>query len=357
MVSVIVPVYNCEKYLKKCVTSIINQSYKELEIILVDDGSTDKSGGICDSFKTKDSRIQVIHKENGGVSSARNAGIDRTKGEFICFVDSDDWLPINSIETLIKRAHEDNSDLCIGTFKNVAIRKTVNRTVPDKTINIEQVQDILQFRFALKAPWAKLYKTRIIQQNHLRFAPGIPFGEDTIFVWSYLSWCLKISMISSLTYYYSLLNTSNACGKYYPDFVDWQYVYIERLAKIIYKSDSSDDEKRFLVCHTVLEEFLYWGEVYAQHLNCQNDSELTERLKYTVYLFHSFLFDDSLKSHDEMVDKLKIVKEYIFQENYASLSAYFIQNCINKKGSLAKRIYEVLLFIKRRYVYSFLQSS
>ena len=100
-VSIIVPIYNVEKYLKKCVNSIINQTYKSLEIILVDDGSPDRSGALCDRLAEKDSRIRVIHKANGGVSTARNAGIEAATGEYICFVDSDDWLPENAVWDLL----------------------------------------------------------------------------------------------------------------------------------------------------------------------------------------------------------------------------------------------------------------
>lgn len=103
LISVIVPVYNVENYLCKCVDSIINQTYNNLEIILVDDGSTDGSASICDEYVLKDSRVKVIHKENGGVSSARNIGIAEASGEYICFVDSDDWLELDYFE--IGRAH------------------------------------------------------------------------------------------------------------------------------------------------------------------------------------------------------------------------------------------------------------
>lgn len=102
LISVIVPVYNVEKYLKKCLDSIINQSYKNIEIILVDDGSNDTSGKICDEYEKKDERIKVIHKKNGGLSDARNVGIEESKGEYICFIDSDDYIEPNMIEDLYK---------------------------------------------------------------------------------------------------------------------------------------------------------------------------------------------------------------------------------------------------------------
>ena len=103
LISVIVPVYNVEKYLNKCIDSIINQTYKNLEIILVDDGSQDSSGKICDEYTKKDNRIKVIHKENGGVSSARNIGLNNATGEWIAFIDADDWVDEEYLQTLFNR--------------------------------------------------------------------------------------------------------------------------------------------------------------------------------------------------------------------------------------------------------------
>lgn len=108
LISVIVPVYNVEKYLRRCVESIMSQTYKEIEILLIDDGSTDDSGRSCDDLAIKDRRIHVFHKENGGVSSARNLGIERACGDYICFVDSDDWIDIDYFESampILKEVH------------------------------------------------------------------------------------------------------------------------------------------------------------------------------------------------------------------------------------------------------------
>lgn len=119
LLSVIVPVYNVEKYLVKCVESILNQTYTELEIILVNDGSKDSSGSICDTLARKDSRIQVIHKENGGLSSARNMGIEAATGEYITFVDSDDWIEADGYEHLMDLMHRNQVNLVCGGNYNV----------------------------------------------------------------------------------------------------------------------------------------------------------------------------------------------------------------------------------------------
>ena len=108
LISIIVPIYNVEKYIKKCIDSIINQTYTNLEIILVDDGSPDNCGKICDKYKEKDDRIKVIHKKNGGLSDARNAGIDIATGEYITFIDSDDYVAENYIEVLYNLCKEQN---------------------------------------------------------------------------------------------------------------------------------------------------------------------------------------------------------------------------------------------------------
>ena len=106
LVSVIVPVYNVAPYLEQCLDSIVNQTYQNLEIILVDDGSTDESGAICDRYAEQDGRIQVVHKENGGLSSARNVGLDKMTGEWVLFVDSDDWIELNTLELLFEQKNE-----------------------------------------------------------------------------------------------------------------------------------------------------------------------------------------------------------------------------------------------------------
>ena len=110
-ISVIVPIYNVEKYLDRCLKSIINQTYKNLEIILIDDGSPDNCGTICDEYAKKDNRIKVVHKDNGGLVKARNTGLDIATGEYISFIDPDDWIELNMYEEMIKIADETNTDI------------------------------------------------------------------------------------------------------------------------------------------------------------------------------------------------------------------------------------------------------
>lgn len=352
MVSIVVPVYNVEKYLKKCVNSIIIQTYKNLEIILVDDGSPDRSGALCDRLAEKDSRIRVIHKKNGGVSSARNAGIEVATGEYICFVDSDDWLAADAIKTLLSRIQSDGSDFCVGAAKTVGIRESSPWQLPDACIETGNIHEILPFEYALKAPWAKLFRTEIIQQNGLKFLPDIAFGEDTIFVWSYLGYCNRISMLDSAVYFYSLLNLTNASGKYYRDLADWQYLYIEALESAIDRCALSTQKKRQLVCQMVAKGIFYWGMVYSQHLILNNREELLERLRYTVNLFRDYLFDDLLECGVGMEKEQEMLKAYVLPEDYNGLADYYLDTIQKRKKNVIERaVREIALCCKRNWTY------
>ncbi len=136
LISIIVPVYNVEQYLEKCVKSIIRQTYKNIEIILIDDGATDSSGKICDKLKLKDNRIKVIHKENGGLSDARNAGLKVAKGEYIGFVDSDDYIKEDMFETLYNLNKKYNSEISIVSYYEIC---------KDKLIAVRESDEVQQF--------------------------------------------------------------------------------------------------------------------------------------------------------------------------------------------------------------------
>ena len=204
LITVIVPVYNVEKYLDKCVESIVNQTYKNLEIILVDDGSPDNCPAMCDEWAKKDSRIKVIHKANGGVSSARNAGLDTAQGEYIGFVDSDDYIKENMYEILLKSFCENNIELsvcglvCYG--KAVSIDK--NKIIK-KDDALTMLFDIKNYPYFEGYVWNKLFKSDIIKKNKLRFDENIDMSEDTLFNFMYLKYVSKVSIVKGECYQYN----------------------------------------------------------------------------------------------------------------------------------------------------------
>ena len=131
-ISIIVPVYNCEKYIEKCINSILNQTFKDLELILIDDGSSDKSGEICEEFKQKDSRVKVIHEKNSGVSIARNVGINIAKGKFIGFVDSDDYLSSDMYEFLYENLKNSSADISVCGIMNCFLKRLPNGDIKEE---------------------------------------------------------------------------------------------------------------------------------------------------------------------------------------------------------------------------------
>ena len=172
--TIIVPVYNVEKYLERCVNSILKQSYKNLEILLIDDGSTDSSGKMCDDISKTDSRIKVIHKQNGGLSDARNEGLKISTGEFIGFVDSDDWIAPEMYERLLNAIIADQSDIAQCNVKMVWENNLHSRILlqPNKCVlKRDEAQLELLNESKLKQPvWNKLYRKNIIK--------GIPFEKS-----------------------------------------------------------------------------------------------------------------------------------------------------------------------------------
>lgn len=212
IVSIIVPVYNVEKYLDRCVESIVNQTYKNLEIILVDDGSPDNCSAMCDEWAKKDNRIKVIHKENGGVSSARNIAIKNATGDLIEFVDSDDFIDKNYTETLI--GDFDNSCLLVcGGYKIVSLNGNVKEFIPYEFKNkyiMENVEDFFDFVLSGYFDYTvnKLYKSDIVKE--LRFDENKKIGEDRKFNTDYMRKAtgdIKYAMTAGYNY---MFNASSA---------------------------------------------------------------------------------------------------------------------------------------------------
>lgn len=198
MLSVIIPVYNVEKYLSRCVNSVLNQTYKDFELILVDDGSLDKSPEICDGYKKKDSRVKVIHKENGGLSSARNAGLEICKGDYIFFIDSDDWLTDEKVlEEFISKAEKENSDF-VYSFMNTATDETQKAIRMNKRFKDNDRLFFLSNPYLFSA-WNKLYKNTLLQ--FLQFVPG-RVNEDVDVIPLVFCKANKVSRLDKHTYNY-----------------------------------------------------------------------------------------------------------------------------------------------------------
>lgn len=217
-ISVIVPVYNANKYLTS-IGCILEQTYKNFELILVDDGSTDGSGETCDNYAKKDSRVKVIHKKNAGASEARNTGIDSSSEELITFIDADDSISHDYLETLV-------NDYCKGANPDFVIQGMIQKW-PDRNISFTMKDGIydlstdkgIRFFEVVKlndfsGPCCKLYRRSILNAHHIRFSKNIIYAEDFDFMLRYLMHC-KMIVASSATNYFYMMHEGSVSSKIY----------------------------------------------------------------------------------------------------------------------------------------------
>ena len=251
LISIIIPVYKVEKYLEKCIQSVINQTYENLQIILVDDGSPDNCGKICDEYAKKDHRIEVIHKSNGGLSDARNKGLEIAKGEYIGFVDSDDYIEADMYEVLYNLLKQYNADVSICNFYTVSQGKISIKNA-DNGINeynrIEILKEILLDKNIQSYAWNKLYKKELFDE--IKYPIGKKY-EDIGTTFYLLEKCNKVVVTGKSEYYYinrqdSIVNNvTESTITDYIELIMQRYDYIEKNIKEL-SSYNKDYLKRIL---------------------------------------------------------------------------------------------------------------
>ena len=233
LVSIIIPVYNAEKYLSKCLDSVINQTYSNLEIILVDDGSTDRSGIIYDEYAGSDKRIKVIHNTNSGVSNARNTGIRICKGDYVAFIDSDDYVDKIYISSLLEPLMKDDYDIVFCSFLDLyaeSNKKTYHLLSDGELSNLTGnfYEDYHAFKEILFYPVLKLYKIDVIRDNNICFPEDFTDGEDQIFNFSYYENVKNYKYINQALYIYCHRSvTSLSSQKTFPSY----YSNLEKLKR------------------------------------------------------------------------------------------------------------------------------
>lgn len=323
LISVIIPVYKAEKYLNKCIDSVLNQTFKNFELILVDDGSPDNSGAICDEYAKKDSRIKVVHKQNGGSSSARNAGIKVAQGEFINFIDSDDTIPNDSLENLIKVQKENDADFVCGvlesSYSNNAIQK-----IPfiNKYFDLHEIIDADSEIFLSKhfrGPCTKLFRRSILQEEHLFFNEDILYGEDTIFVYEYLSKCKKVQCANIVVYNY-LRNEESLSTRAFEYFY-WYMIKIA-CAQIGFYNILRVD-KKLITCYNTYAILVVMGYAFNHHFTHFNYKK-AEKALTEMYNYFNCYFEN----------KSKVVADYICnKKNTDLINAYKL---LTSKNGLKK---------------------
>ncbi len=263
-VSIIVPVYNVEKYLRRCLDSIINQTYQDIEIIVVDDGSTDASKHICDEYAKIDSRISVIHKENGGVSSARNVGLARSNGEWVLFVDADDYLPNDALSFYISVVETVEVDMVLGSYVELNTNNDIIKS--DSRVFEKQISMLDSLLLFYKSDtnlfqgyiWNRLMRRSIITKNKLEFNESIFFKEDGLFAVQYMVNCGQPCFYSSKIVYNYLKHDNSSMFQYNTSF---SHKYLTNL------------DARILCLMSIKRRY--------------NDKELINRAKYAILFFYN----------------------------------------------------------------------
>ena len=207
-ISVIVPVYNVEKYLPRCIESVLSQTFSNFELLLIDDGSTDRSGNICDRYAQNDSRIRVYHQNNQGVSTARNLGIEHARCEWLCLIDSDDYLDRDYLAVFMTQGHLTEDCLNLQGWQCVNEKEETVKTIQYPFLFSELPQageTIANYQaFSNNAPWAKLFNRNLIKRHQLCFPTQLPVREDAVFSYNYRMHIKSIQLLPASSYHYRL---------------------------------------------------------------------------------------------------------------------------------------------------------
>ena len=253
-ISVIVPVFNGEKSIKRCIHSILLSSFSNLEIILIDDGSTDNSGNLCDSLANEDDRVFVYHLKNSGVSKARNFGVSKAKGKYLAFIDCDDYITDDYFLELYKNITENQSDLAIGSIANVYGTKISYVYSQESVIKLtdkskKNMQNFLELNqnYLLYGPVNKLYITNYIKKNNIIFPEDTSYGEDLLFNLSYMKCCNVISYKRRPVYFYDHSNEFSLSKKYREDLFE-NGLRLNLALKLFFEDISyfGEDEKKYI---------------------------------------------------------------------------------------------------------------
>ena len=274
-ISIIIPCYKVEAYLPKCLDSLINQTYKNLEIICIDDGSPDNSGKILDEYAKKDSRIKVIHQGNGGVSSARNTGLDIATGEWISFVDADDWLDVNAYEKLLNSTEDEKVEMLV--FGNHSVCDGVISKYKSINANESNFTDYSYLLLRLGGVvWNKLFSRSLIEENKTRFVKGINLSEDGLFNTEIMLKYPKLKIVDEGIYFYR-----------------------------IYRPDSTLSGQHSLDKELSIRDYLCEQEFYKK-------ATIEERIAMDIKILNNLIYRYERLSSDNKIKNINFLQEYEF---------------------------------------------
>lgn len=325
IISIIIPVYNAEENLKRCLESVTNQTYSNIEILIINDGSTDTTIKICEEYAKKDKRIRIINKKNEGVSIARNTGIKNAGGDYLLFIDSDDWIELQTCEELNKIVSKcDYDSICFrNTFHNEhTVKKDFWKERKEKDIVKSLFYEIENENSSISSAvyiWNKLYNKESIIKNKIYFDEELKYGEDLLFNYAFFSENKKVYYLDKLLYNYYINNTS-VTHKYDKNFAHQQLLLLEKL-----KSKLKKDEKL---------DYYYWSvkiiektlDAGFMNISDRNIFKINYKILEIKNYFKNEIFTeiiDNVPYKDISKRRLKIIN-YIKKNKYFRLYLYLI---------------------------------
>ncbi len=367
-VSIIIPVYNVENYLRQCLDSVVNQTLEKIEIICVNDGSTDSSLQILEEYARNDDRVKIINKENNGAGAARKTGLDNAKGEFIAFVDSDDWVKLDTYENLYKNAISNNSDLVMLNFDFYDEFKDEYTSWPDYNIAKYFNEDIDFYEFIFHhsdikphllnrsfSPWSKLYKTEFIRSyDDFYLEKFISLGEDVPFHVQVLLRARRISFYNDRCYFYRISNVDSICNSSVRSKKVFDiFTIVDEVENILINSKKMDEYRNeffifqltqimhwFQRCEkNVKEEFF---EVMKQFFSKIN-FEINNSYLYSKDDYEDIMSSDCYKEY-ELIRKIKKLETSNKNRLTTQKQAY------ENELELQKQVYEKKLDVKERII-------
>lgn len=339
LVSIIVPVYKVpEQFLRKCIESLISQTLKEIEILLVDDGSPDQCGKICDEYAVKDLRIRVLHKKNGGVCSARNEGIEAATGKYLSFLDGDDWVEKDAYYYIVRMTEEMSCELTSWNHyynKEPRFNDNIPRiAMPSeqfvydkKTINERLLYDFITPEYdirkydtnlgAIRGVWGKLYVTEIVKKNKITFDMNLKIGEDACFNIEYVRCINSVLFLNKYYNHYRILSSS-ANHQARNDIIEVRLALLKKYRQLF---DEPNDT--FWIC--------YAREVMSCVINCMKKNLCNKEMNYNAerrfYLLDSLLNDENIQCLKNNIKR----NELNFYTYYERVLLWMI---VNKKTKL-----------------------
>lgn len=320
-VSIVVPIYNGEKYIDRCVKNLLAQTYTNIEFILVDDGSTDKTAERCDYYAGLDSRFVVVHKENGGLSSARNAGTDKATGDYIVYYDVDDDIIETLVEENIRIAEENDVDVLMFCFWYY------NVDTDEKTENLiggDFVGDKKDFFYSFlnktiehevfNAPWNKMYKLSFLRENNLKFLPEYPIYEDIIFASKMLQYAEKIAVNNKMYYTYFVRSSGSLITKYVDGYFDSVSKFYNNAME--YCNQFEDNESQIFKFSNLYVKLI---NTNLKQISCRKDMSFNNKRRKIKSICNKVTFRKAVTISKLEEPRKQVIKHFVLMKNATAI--------------------------------------